>query len=287
MSEKEHEDLLSAEESLFTAPGILEIDYLPRLMPYREDQQKYLARVISRLPSLGTNVLITGPPGIGKTACVRWVFRELRESGESDATPLYINCWQDNSAEKIGIRLAGQFGINTAYRKADEILSLVLQKIKTLKAVVLAFDEVDKLERESFLYNFTEELPHKSIFLISTKKDWLARIDERVRSRLMPELMEFDTYSKEQTQGILAERRDHSFVPGVWNPVAFDRVVERCYASRDIRTGLALLKNSGLIAEHEGVRKIRQDHVEAAVRKLNMKAGPPGEGKKITDFKEG
>lgn len=102
------EELLSDEESLFTSPGILDIEYLPRLLPYREEQQGYLAGCIKKLPSLGTGVLIHGPSGIGKTACIRWVFRELMESGESDVVPVYINCWQDPELQNIVLRMCGQ-----------------------------------------------------------------------------------------------------------------------------------------------------------------------------------
>jgi len=59
------DELLSDEETLFASPGILDVEYLPTLMPYREGEQKYLADCIKRLPSIGTNVLIPGPPGIG------------------------------------------------------------------------------------------------------------------------------------------------------------------------------------------------------------------------------
>jgi cell division control protein 6 len=283
------DDLLKDEESLFTSPGILDIDYLPRLMPYREQQQKYLAEIIKRLPSLGASVLIHGPPGIGKTACVRWIFRELMESGESKAVPVYINCWQDNSMQKMVLRLCNQFGINISYRSPDELQGIVMQKLKSFDAVVLAFDEIDRMQDQTFLYHFVEELPHKSIFMISTKKDWLANLDTRVRSRIMPEVLEFKPYDVEQTRGILEERKSHAFVPGVWEPDAFETVAAKCFALGDIRPGLALMKSSGLEAERDASRKIKAEHAKEAIKKLELKpAEEAGEkekpGKKLTDF---
>lgn len=281
------DELLTNEESLFTSPGILDIDYLPRLMPFREEQQKYMASVIDRLPSLGTNILIHGPPGIGKTACIRWVFRELKESGESEVVPVIINCWKDTDLQKMVLSICGQFGINTAYRNPDELFSLVIHKLRLSKAVVLAFDEIDRTHDQTFLYQFIEELPHKSIFLISTKKDWLAHLDTRVRSRLMPEMLEFQPYNMEQSKHILEERKKHAFVTGVWEEDAFEIVAAKCFGHGDIRTGLAMMKASGLAAEHDASRKIKAEHAKEAIRKLELKPlgeniGPPE--KKLTDF---
>lgn len=281
------DDLLKDEESLFTSPGILDIDYLPRLMPFREEQQKYLASVIERLPSLGTNILIHGPPGIGKTASIRWIFRELKESGSSEVVPIMINCWKDTDLQKMVLSLCGQFGINTAYRNPDELFSLVIHKLRSFKAVVLAFDEIDRTSDQTFLYQFVEELPHKSILMISTKKDWLAHLDTRVRSRIMPEMLEFQPYDKEQTRHILEERKKFAFVHGVWEDDAFEIVAAKCFGHGDIRTGLAMMKASGLAAEHDASRKIKAEHAKEAVRKLGIKPSDDNIGpaeKKLTDF---
>lgn len=278
------DELLSDEETLFASPGILDVEYLPTLMPYREGEQKYLADCIKRLPSIGTNVLIHGPPGIGKTASVKWVFRELKESGESEVVPIYINCWKDTDMHRMVLSLCSQFEIDRTYKSPDELLSMVMKRLKAFKAVVLTFDEIDRAHDQMFLYNFLEELPHKSIFMISTKKDWIAHLDTRIRSRLMPEIREFKPYNREQTRDILEERQKHAFVPGVWEKDAFEMVVGKCFGSGDLRTGLVLLKASGLVAEQEANREVRKEHVSKAMEKLELKPAPEGKEKKISDF---
>ncbi len=278
------DELLSDEETLFASPGILDVEYLPTLMPYREGEQKYLADCIKRLPSIGTNVLIHGPPGIGKTASVKWVFRELKESGESEVVPIYINCWKDTAMHRMVLSLCSQFEIDRTYKSPDELLSMVMKRLKAFKAVVLTFDEIDRAHDQMFLYNFLEELPHKSIFMISTKKDWIAHLDTRIRSRLMPEIREFKPYNREQTSEILEERKKYAFVPGVWETDAFEMVIGKCFGSGDLRTGLALMKASGLAAEQEANREIRKEHVSKAMGKLGLKPAPEGKEKKITDF---
>ena len=275
------EDLLSDEESLFTAPGVLEIEYLPRLMPFREDKQKYIAHCIDRLPSVSTNLVIQGPSGIGKTACVKWVFREFREKGSEDISLVYINCWRNDTLQKIAIDLCSQFGIQTSYRGQEEIQRAAFHRLKSMGPVAIVFDEVDRLQDDTLLYNFMEELSHKTIILISTRKEFLAELDSRVRSRLMPETMEFAPYTLDQTQEILSERREAAFVTGVWEANAFEIVVRKCFQQKDIRTGLALMKNAGIAAESDASRKITMSHVKEAIEKMNIGSG---EAAKLSDF---
>lgn len=261
-------DSLGHEESLFLRPGVLDQEYLPRLLPYREEKQKYLAQSIKQISSGGSNYFLHGPPGVGKTASVRYVLRELKQSGE-DVVPLYINCWRQDTFYKILKEMKRSLSLSLDLKdlSQDELLQeLVSHLTNTYEGTVLAFDEIDRAQDYSFLYNFAEELSFKSIWLISTRKEWYAQADDRIRSRLSCEMIEFDSYSKQETKGILKERRDNAFVDGVWDSKAFARVVDECYAKGDIRVGLALMKKAGQLAEEEASREIKEEHVEQAIK---------------------
>ena len=68
-------------------------------MPGRMDEIKEISRLIYE--SLGgktTHILISGPPGTGKTASVRFIFRSLKE--DTDALVCYVNCF--NKSTKMG-----------------------------------------------------------------------------------------------------------------------------------------------------------------------------------------
>src|SRR3989344_1790270 len=89
------QSMLKANESLFLDAVALDFDYLPKLLLHRENQQKHIASSIAPLlqDRNGKNLLITGPPGIGKTAAARWVLRELEDKySNEDIQTIYINC---------------------------------------------------------------------------------------------------------------------------------------------------------------------------------------------------
>ena len=280
------DDSLGHEESLFEKPGVLSITYLPRLLPYREDKQKQLAQRIKRIKSGGSNVLIHGASGIGKSACVRYVLRELKEERE-DIKPIYLNCWKNNTYYSVVKKVCKELGIKPGDKTKETLLDLALSKLNDYQGAVLAFDEVDQAKDRSFLYQFEEGLDYKTMFLVSTEKDWYAKADKRIRSRVSPELIEFQPYNREETRGILKERKDNAFVKGVWSKKAFKKVVGKSYGARDIRLGLSLMKKAGQIAEEEASRKIKLEHVDKALEsgvKKEIKEKEDKKEKSLGDF---
>ena len=262
-------NMLSAEESLFINTMALDYDYLPKLLPYREDQQFYLAGCIKPLfqKRTGRNVLISGAPGIGKTAACKFVLRDL-ENETKEIAPLYVNCWKRDTAHKVVLELCEQVGYKWIInKKTDELLQEVL-KILNKKAAVIVLDEIDKLESEQIIYQLLEDLNRKCLILITNEKDWLAQLDQRVRSRLIPDIIEFKPYNPAETEGILKQRADYAFMPNAWDAEAFSLVAEKTAELHDIRAGMFMLRESGTIAESKSSRRILLEHAEKAIEKL-------------------
>lgn len=285
------EHLLRADESLFINPIALDYDFQPKLILFREEKQHQIARCIAPLlqERNGTNILLIGRPGVGKTVCAKHVLKELEEEHSEQVQQLYINCWKLDSAFKIAVNLCEQVGYTWTHNKrVDELVSTFV-KIANKKGVVLVLDEADKLEDESILYTLLEDLYKKVILIITNDQDYLLSIDQRVKSRLMPEVIQFEPYTRAQTEGILQQRKEYAFVQGVWQPEAFERVVEVTYEIADIRTGLFLLRQSAEIAEAKSSRKISEEYAEAALAKLDHFKKRPDEAlndeqKVITDL---
>ncbi len=264
-------DMLKSEESLFLNESALDFEFLPKLLPYRENEQHHFASCIAPLLQgrNGRNLFVYGTPGIGKTAAMRFVFRDLENETE-DVVPIYVNCWQKNTTFKILIDICDQLGYKLTHNKRTEELFEVIKQIVNKKSAVFAFDEIDKVEDYDFLYNILEEIFKKSVFLITNHKDWLLELDQRIKSRLLPEVVEFRKYNLAETRGIMKQRLDFAFAKDCWEDVAFDAVVGRTFEVEDLRSGLYLMRESGLIAESKSSKKVTLDHVKAAVAKMEQ-----------------
>jgi cell division control protein 6 len=263
-------DMLSDNESLFINEIVLDFDFLPKKLPYRGNQQEHMAACIKPLfqKRNGKNLVIFGPPGIGKTAASRKVLEELEEE-DAEIVPIYINCWQHNTTYKIIIQICNSIGYRLIMnKKTNELLDIIIEKLNKYTGNVFVFDEIDKAEDLDFLYTLLEKLYRKSIFLITNYKQDILTIDERIKSRLTPETLEFEPYNLVETEGILRMRRDLAFVKGIWDENAFELIVNKTFELKDIRKGLNLMKSTGDAAEQQSKRKISVEHAEKAIAKL-------------------
>ncbi|RKX57361.1 MAG: hypothetical protein DRP29_08555 [Thermodesulfobacteriota bacterium] len=152
-------------------------------------------------------------------------------------------------------------------KTTDELMRAVAD-ILNKKAAVIVLDEVDKIDSQQIIYQFLEDIYRKCIFLITNDKEWLSELDNRVRSRLLPEEVRFEQYNYNETLDILRQRVRYAFVPDVWNEDALERVAEKTAEVGDIRVGIFLLKEAGNVAEMKSSRKITLEHAEAAIEKL-------------------
>lgn len=262
------DNMLKGDESLFLNEIALDFDYLPKEVPFRENENKQIAECIKPLFSerTGTNLFIFGSPGIGKTVAVKNVFRELKTKTDSIKT-IYINCWKLDTSFKMAVNILEQLDYKWIHNKRTDELLKVISSMLNKKSVVFCFDEVDKAKETDIFYTLSEDILRKSILLVTNEKNWLSNLDNRVKSRLMLDMLEFRPYGVDETEGILRQRRDFVFVPGVFDNHAFELVVGKTHGAKDMRTGLFLMRESGNIAESSSSRKIKEDHVKLAILK--------------------
>jgi len=260
--------MLREGESIFRDAVVLDFDFQPKILKFRENEQMRFAVGIRPLlqGSNGRNLFVFGSPGVGKTTACKHVLRELEEETE-DIETIYVNCWKENTTFKIFTKICEDLGFKfIQQKKTSELFSLIRNKLNKGKAVFV-FDEIDKLEDFDFLYTILEDIYRKAIFLITNEKEVYGTLDARVRSRLGAEFLFFRPYNKEEVRGILEQRKEYAFVPGVWEKEAFEKVVEKTVARKDMRLGLYLMREAGNLAEEKSSRKISLNHVEEAIRK--------------------
>ena len=81
--------------------------------------------------------------------------------------------------------------------------------------------------------------------------------------------MEFRPYNLTETRGVLQQRMEFVFTPGIWEDAAFESVVQKSFGMQDIRSGLYLMKEAANIAEERNSQKVTMADVAAAVKKLD------------------
>lgn len=273
-------DMLKSGETLFRDTVVLDYDYQPKVLKYRENEQQRFATAIRPLLQSynGRNLFVYGPPGIGKTTACRHVLRELEEETGEIAT-IYINCWKENTTFKIFVKICEDYlGYKFIQSKKTSELFTLIKKDLNKKAVVFIFDEIDKLEDTDFLYSILEDIYRKSIIVLTNYRDYYGEMDERIRSRFSPEFLFFRAYNEAEIAGILAQRRDYAFIADCWDEDAFKEIVEKCAEINDVRIGLYLMREAGNLAEEKSSKKITAIHVAEAMKKVDDFHIKPKEG---------
>lgn len=262
-------NILSSDETIFKNENALDFDFIPKIIPFREQEQKEIAFSIAPLINGrdGRNLFIYGNPGIGKTVASKFVLRDLENETEEVLT-IYINCWQKNTSFKVIQEVCHQLNYKLTHNKKTDELIKILANIINKKSAVLVLDEVDKLDDTNSIYSFLEELYKKSLILITNYESWLPNLDNRIKSRLNPQILKFSSYNYDETRKILSQRAKHAYFENVISESLIDLMAEKSFQLRDIRSGIYLLKQAGLNAEASSSKKITQEHVNKAISNL-------------------
>jgi cell division control protein 6 len=255
------------ESKIFKREEVLFPEYLPPILPHRENEIKQLAQNLlpaseKRKPQ---NTFIFGPPGTGKTACIKFVFREFEDY--SGIKTVYINCWDFRTSCAVFSKIILDLGF-MVQRKGwarDEILLRFVEIFRKLNSgLIVCFDEVDQLEQE-VLYDFLRigqyvNLPI-GLVLISNSPYVFQNYEPRIKSSLDIEEIEFRPYSLSEMKDILMERAKEAFF-------SFDSAIVLLAANHavkkggDVRVGLQALLKAGKEAEKENSEKVEVEHMK-------------------------
>ncbi len=265
------DSILKDNQTIFSNPDALDPDFVPKLLPHREDQQKHVATCIKPLflGRHGQNLLIKGTSGIGKTACIKRVLLDLEEETD-EITSVYINCWTKNTTYKILTSVANSLGYKFTHNMStDELMKKIEELSKKYKGIVYVFDEIDKADDFDFIYFLLEDLCKKVIILITADFTWHADLDPRIMSRLLPDVVTFNPYDLKETSDILQERIKYAFYQVVWSEEAFTKLASRASKYHDIRIGIQLLKAAGVAAENDSSKHVLEKHADEAIKQTD------------------
>ena len=277
---------------LFSNRNVLASDYVPRQLPFRDNQTKAVAEVLSPIlhNSKPSNLLLYGKTGTGKTAVVRYVLSRLKSNEKAEKKYLVIAYVNTRLADTVYGTLAEFAGfLDLPEQERIPFTGLAIAEVmkrtfKQVKArglhVVFVMDEIDHLVREAdgadILYQFTrsaERLVPGFISLVGISNDLQFKegLDPRVLSSLGEEETVFPPYTVEELREILTERAKAAFRPSVASPAAINLCAAMAGSEHgDARRAIDLLRIAGEVAEREGLKQIDDSCVRKASDKMEI-----------------
>ncbi|KAM9818955.1 cell division control protein 6 homolog [Syngnathus typhle] len=226
---------------------------------------------VRRLPG---SLYVSGAPGTGKTACLNWVLRDMKEE-LSEVQTLLVNCMNLRSSHAIFPLLAKKLSVSAGPKGLQKHLT------GPGPAVLLVLDELDQLDSKSqdVLYTIFEwpHLPKSRLCLvgIANALDLTDRILPRLQAKpgCRPLLLNFPPYSREQLSAIVQDRLAQACTEGVLDAAAVQFCARKVSSvSGDVRKALDICRRAVEIVESEHRKKADQ---RAAADSSSVSAGVP------------
>lgn len=269
---------------------VLRPSYIPDVLPHREEQINQLASILvtaleGQRPS---NVLLFGKTGTGKTACMKYIGKEIERANSNLYTVnfIYMNCevvdTQYGVLQNIGNKFIANFEERIPFTgwSTERVYNILREKIdEERRVIVIALDEVDKLVSKSgddvlyHLCRINDDLKNAKVSVVGISNDlrFMEFLDPRVKSSLSEEKMVFPPYNAEQLKDILEQRSRLAFDDNVLEP----SVIPLCAALAaqehgDARRALDLLRVAAEIAERNHLPIVTDSDVVKAKNKIEL-----------------
>jgi cell division control protein 6 len=263
--------------TVFLNEAVLYPEHIPDNLFHREKEISSLVYAFKPVMQgkKPLNVFLCGGTGVGKTASVKYVLRELQEE-TSRAKSLYLNCFEYSTRASVLFKLANFLGA-LAPRKGlsiDELYDRTLEQLKKISFTpLIVLDEADQLinskEESKILYDLLRVTEHQDkkigLVLISNDCELTLRLDPRTKSSLTEESIKFNQYSPMQLKDILNERAEKAFLQNSCPKEIID--VAAGHAAKlngDARIAIESLLKAGRNADRANSSVIQLTHLREA-----------------------
>ena len=229
------------------------------LVRHREREAGRLESMVT--DTAATAVLVTGPPGAGKTMAVK---QTLRTHLSTEIQTAYVNCWRLSSRNDVLYGVVTEFFPQT-HRNATPratVLNRLTTPVDGPRVVVL--DEADRLVDPEVLYDLADAPNLLMVLVSSTEDGWFESVDPRIRSRLQTGAhIQFGPYETDQLVDILRERANVALPEDAIADRQLVQISKR--AEGDARMAINALRCAAINASDAGHVEIQDEDIAAAL----------------------
>ena len=205
------------------------------------------------------HAFLFGPPGTGKTLIARALLKELEENSIKG---IYINCWKHQTLFSIVDKICADYRLLHTEKISAVYKIERFEKYLNEKPFILILDNIDRLEPKEIdliLYNLGD-LKKTGLVCIGNNMGFLQKLDDRVKSKLSPRIIECLAYSRKELMQIVKERAEYGLERSSWDLKILGKIVS--LANKDARLTIQTLKNAANYAESEKSGIIAIEHLE-------------------------
>ncbi|MCL2115003.1 MAG: AAA family ATPase [Methanobrevibacter sp.] len=271
--------VFEGDNGLFKDKEVFDVHHIPEKFLFRDQQMKTLASNIKPAFNGGgpVHTVILGDHATGKTTAMKKLF-EIIETIEPRIIPVYINCKTYNTKFKIySIIFEKVFKVESLKRgtSAAILFDKIMKGLKQKKQIlIVVLDDVNYLlednKGQELFYELTrayEMFKVKiGIYPILTGMEFRYTFDKNIRTIFIPQEIIFPYYTFDEIYSILKKRACVGFQKGVIDQEILLRVSEVTKDSNNLRLGLNILQNLGIMAENEGSNHITNNQFNQLIK---------------------
>lgn len=174
--------------------------YQPDALIHREKQIEEIEKVFDNFQKfgVGTNKLIIGSSGTGKTATIKYLMNKRNSC-------IYLSAHQEKTSNRI-LRQFCPKNILTI----DKVLKYIIEHLKQ-NPKILIIDEINKVNRIYELFDDLNSIYRETqipIILITNRRDLIDKMPDDAKKTLFFTRVEFNPYDSNQMYDILKNRLD-------------------------------------------------------------------------------